>query len=135
MVPGLPRVIPINGFSIRGVTAMRGKMPRASFALGESVVNRDLFPEINRHVDDLCFIHSMQTEGVAHGPATLFLHCGSTNFIRPSMGSWVTYGLGSENDILPGFVSIAPSAGNGGPRNYGSAFLPTIFQGTALGRA
>ena len=49
----------------------------------------DLFPEINNHVDDLCFIHSMHTEGVAHGPATLFLHCGSTNAIRPSMGSWV----------------------------------------------
>src|SRR5437762_3101894 len=94
-----------------------------------------LFPEINRHVDDLCFVHSMQTDGVAHGPATLFLHCGSTNFIRPSMGSWVTYGLGSENDNLPGFVSIAPSAGNGGPRNYGNAFLPAVYQGTALGKA
>src|SRR5262249_48146188 len=49
----------------------------------------ELFQEVNRHVDDLCFIHSLQTEGVAHGPATLFLHCGSTNFVRPSMGSWV----------------------------------------------
>jgi hypothetical protein len=95
----------------------------------------NLFPEINRHADDLCFIHSMQTEGVAHGPATLFLHCGSTSFVRPSMGSWVTYGLGSENDNLPGFVSIAPSAGNGGPRNYGSAFLPAVYQGTAVGKA
>ena len=95
----------------------------------------DLFPEVNRHVDDLCFVHSMHTEGVAHGPATLFLHCGSTNFVRPSMGSWVLYGLGSENANLPGFVSIAPSAGNGGPRNYGNAFLPAIYQGTALGRA
>lgn len=94
-----------------------------------------LFPEINRHVDDLCFIHSMQTEGIAHGPATLFLHCGSTNFIRPSMGSWITYGLGSENDNLPGFVTIAPSAGNGGARNYGSAFLPPLYQGTAIGKA
>ena len=94
-----------------------------------------LFPEMARHVDDLCFIHSMQTEGVAHGPATLFLHCGSTNFIRPSMGSWVTYGLGSENENLPGFVTISPSSGNGGPRNYGSAFLPPIYQGTALGKA
>ena len=71
----------------------------------------DLFPEINRHVDDLCFIHSMHTEGVAHGPATLFLHCGSTNSIRPSMGSWVLYGLGTENANLPGFVSIAPVGG------------------------
>jgi Protein of unknown function (DUF1501) len=95
----------------------------------------DLFPEINNHVDDLCFIHSMHTEGVAHGPATLFLHCGSTNAIRPSMGSWVTYGLGTENANLPGFISIGATAGNGGPRNYGNAFLPAVYQGTALGKA
>jgi hypothetical protein len=95
----------------------------------------DLFPEVARHVDDLCFIHSLHTEGVAHGPATLFLHCGSTNFIRPSMGSWVLYGLGTENANLPGFVSIAPSSGNGGPRNYGNAFLPAVYQGTGLGKA
>jgi hypothetical protein len=94
-----------------------------------------LFPETNRHVDDLCFIHSMHTEGVAHGPSTLFLHCGSTTQIRPSLGSWLLYGLGTENRNLPGFVSIAPSAGNGGARNYGNAFLPPVFQGTALGRA
>jgi hypothetical protein len=95
----------------------------------------ELFPEVAKHVDDLCFIHSMHTEGVAHGPATLFLHCGATNFIRPSMGSWVLYGLGTENENLPGFVSIAPSSGNGGPRNYGNAFLPAVYQGTALGKA
>lgn len=95
----------------------------------------DLFPEVARHSDELCLLHSLHTEGVAHGPATLFLHCGSTNFIRPSMGSWVTYGLGTENENLPGFVSIAPSAGNGGPRNYGNAFLPSSYQGTALGKA
>src|SRR5262245_12019256 len=95
----------------------------------------ELFPEVARHVDDLCFIHSLHTDGVAHGPATLFLHCGSTNSIRPSMGSWVTYGLGTENDNLPGFITISPSSGNGGARNYGNAFLPAVYQGTALGRA
>jgi hypothetical protein len=95
----------------------------------------ELFPEVNKHVDDLCFLHSLHTEGVAHGPATLFLHCGSTNFVRPSVGSWVLYGLGSANDNLPGFVSLAPSAGNGGARNYGNAFLPAVYQGTPLGRA
>ncbi len=95
----------------------------------------DLFPESAGHVDDMCMLHAMHTEGVAHGPATLFLHCGSTNFIRPSMGSWVLYGLGKENEDLPGFISIAPSIGNGGPRNYGSAFLPPQFQGTKIGSA
>src|SRR5688572_26971026 len=95
----------------------------------------ELFPEMARHVDDLCFIHSMQTEGVAHGPATLFLHCGATQFVRPSMGAWVTYGLGTVNENLPGFVTIAPSLGNGGTRNFGNAFLPALYQGTAIGTA
>jgi len=95
----------------------------------------ELFPHVAGHVDDLCLLHSVHTEGVAHGPATLFLHCGATNSIRPSMGSWVSYGLGSESENLPGFVSLSPSSGNGGPRNYGSAFLPPVYQGTAIGRA
>jgi hypothetical protein len=94
-----------------------------------------LFPSMAQHMDKLCVIRSMHTEGVAHGPATLFLHTGTTNFIRPSMGAWVNYGLGTENENLPGFVSISPSMGNGGPRNYGNAFLPAVYQGTALGRS
>ena len=95
----------------------------------------ELFPHIAKHVDDLCFIHSMQTEGVAHGPASIFLHTGATNLVRPSMGAWVNYGLGTENDSLPGFVTVNPPPTKGGPRNYSNAFLPAVFQGTALGRA
>ena len=94
-----------------------------------------LFPEIAKHADDLCVIRSMHTEGIAHGPATLFLHTGTTTAVRPSMGAWLTYGLGTENENLPGFVTISPSLGNGGPRNYGHAFLPATHQGTAIGRA
>ncbi|NIP95325.1 MAG: DUF1501 domain-containing protein, partial [Akkermansiaceae bacterium] len=93
-----------------------------------------LFPEVNKHIDDLCFIHSMHTEGVAHGPATLFLHTGATNLIRPSVGAWISYGLGSENDNLPAFVTINPPANKGGPRNYSHSFLPAIHQGTVLGQ-
>lgn len=92
-----------------------------------------LFPEVAKHVDDLCFIHSMHTEGVAHGPATLFLHTGATNLIRPSMGAWISYGLGSDNENLPAFVTVNPPANKGGPRNYGNAFLPAFHQGTVLG--
>lgn len=95
----------------------------------------DLFPRMAEHIDEMCLLHAVHTEGVAHGPATLFMHCGSTNFIRPSFGSWLLYGLGSDNQNLPGFVSIAPSVGNGGARNYGSAFLPPQYQGTPLGNA
>jgi len=91
----------------------------------------ELFPAMGEHIDDLCLLHGMRTEGVAHGPATLFLHCGSTNLLRPSMGSWINYGLGSENDNLPGFVSITPG-GPGGDRKHGAAFLPPKFQGTRL---
>ena len=95
----------------------------------------ELFPHIATRVDDLCFVHSMRTEGIAHGPATLFLHCGATNLVRPSMGSWVSYGLGTGNRNLPTFVSLSPSTGNGGARNYGNAFLPPVHQGTPVGKA
>ena len=95
----------------------------------------ELFPNLAKRVDDLCFLKGMHTDGVAHGPSTLFLHTGSINLIRPSVGSWVLYGLGSENENLPGFVTIQPSMGNGGPRNFSNAFLPAHYQGTAVGRA
>ena len=115
----------------RDETPVEIRPATASAAAGLPISSR----KSNRHVDDLCFLHSLHTEGIAHGPATLFLHCGSTNFIRPSVGSWILYGLGTENANLPGFVSIAPSPGNGGPRNYGNAFLPAVYQGTAVGKA
>jgi hypothetical protein len=95
----------------------------------------ELFPHIAGHADDLCVLKGMHTEGIAHGPATLFLHTGAINLVRPSVGSWVLYGLGTENQNLPGFVTLCPSMGNGGPRNWSSAFLPPVYQGTAVGRA
>lgn len=120
----------------RGTTHRVMKSPWEFKQYGESARHAsDLFSATAGHMDDLTMVHSMHTEGVAHGPATLFLHCGSTNFVRPSFGSWVTYGLGSENENLPGFISLSPSAGNGGPRNYGNAFLPSIYQGTTIGKA
>ncbi len=95
----------------------------------------ELFPHIAEHVDDLCFLHGLHTEGVAHGPSTLFLHTGATTLVRPSIGSWILYGLGTENQSLPGFVSLQPSDANGGPRNYSNAFLPAVCQGTSIGRS
>jgi hypothetical protein len=65
----------------------------------------ELFPQVATHVDDLCVINSMHTEGRAHGEATLRLHTGTASFVRPSLGSWVTYGLGTENSNLPGFIT------------------------------
>jgi hypothetical protein len=95
----------------------------------------DLFPRIATFVDDLCFIKSMHGSNSRHGGALLELHTGSDTFVRPSMGSWVTYGLGTENRDLPGFVTICPSLSHGGVNNYSSAFLPAIYQGTALGNS
>jgi len=95
----------------------------------------ELFPHVAQHVDDLCFVHSLHGTNAAHGGALLKLHTGSDNFVRPSMGAWVTYGLGSENRDLPGFVTICPTLAHGGVNNWGSAFLPAAFQGTPLGNA
>ncbi len=97
---------------------------------GQSV--SELFPYMAGCVDDFCLIRSMHTEGVAHGPATLFLHTGATNLIRPSVGGWISYGLGTENQNLPAFVTINPPPTKGGPRNYANAFLPTPHQGTVI---
>ncbi len=95
----------------------------------------ELFPEIARHADKLCVIRSMHTEGNAHGEALLRLHTGTANLVRPSVGAWVSYGLGSENESLPAFITISPPRGHGGAQNYGSAFLPAQHQGTAIGSA
>lgn len=95
----------------------------------------ELFPNIGRCVDDLCFIKSMHGSNSRHGGALLELHTGSDTFVRPNMASWITYGLGTENRDLPGFITICPTLTHGGANNYSSAFLPAIYQGTALGSA
>ena len=95
----------------------------------------ELFPHVARHVDDICFLHSIHGTNPSHGGALLKLHTGSDNFIRPSMGAWINYGLGSENDDLPGFVTICPTFAHGGAKNWGSAFLPAEYQGIPLGVA
>jgi Protein of unknown function (DUF1501) len=94
----------------------------------------ELLPHISNKVDDICFIKSMYSRGQSHGQAVSMLHTGSDNLVRPSVGAWVSYGLGTENHDLPAFVSIGPSSGHGGPRNYGSAFLPASHQATTIGR-
>ncbi len=95
----------------------------------------ELFPEVSKHLDDICVIRSMQSKGQSHGQAVCMLHTGADNFVRPSVGSWISYGLGASNANLPAFVSISPPATHGGPRNFGSAFLPAAHQGTTVGRA
>lgn len=95
----------------------------------------DLFPNVAKHIDDLCVLNSVHGTNPAHGGALLKLHTGSDRFVRPSMGSWITYGLGTENENLPAFVTICPTLAHGGVKNWGGAFLPAYFQGTPLGNA
>jgi hypothetical protein len=95
----------------------------------------ELFPNVGRCVDDLCLIRSMHGSNSRHGGALLELHTGSDTFVRPSMGSWITYGLGTENQNLPGFLTICPTLTHGGVNNWSSAFLPAAYQGTPLGSA
>ena len=85
--------------------------------------------------DDLCVINSMWGSNSRHGGALLELHTGSDTFVRPSMGSWITYGLGTENRNLPGFITICPTLTHGGVNNWSSAFLPAAHQGTPIGNA
>ncbi|MFT4689177.1 MAG: DUF1501 domain-containing protein [Verrucomicrobiia bacterium] len=93
----------------------------------------ELFPHLAQRMDDICVMRSMQSKGQSHGQAVCMLHTGTDNFVRPSVGSWLSYGLGRENQNLPSFVSISPSASHGGPRNYGAAFLPAATQATTIG--
>ncbi|MEJ7606923.1 MAG: DUF1501 domain-containing protein [Bryobacteraceae bacterium] len=94
-----------------------------------------LFPNIATCVDDLCVIRSMVGEGVDHGAALLQTFTGTSTFVRPSLGAWTVYGLGTENNNLPGYVTIKPALSHGGSKNWSSAFLPGAYQGTPIGHA
>ncbi len=93
----------------------------------------DLFPLVGACADDLCFLKSIHGTNEAHGGALLKLHTGSDTFVRPSMGSWISYGLGSGNQNRPSFITINPTLGHGGVGNWSSAFLPAVHQGTPIG--
>lgn len=116
---------------IRGVPKMLG--PQASFAqYGKSGTwISERLPNFTRVVDDVCFLHGMQTDEFNHAPAQLLMHTGSPRLGRPSMGSWVTYGLGSENQNLPAYVVLLSGAStpSAGKSIWGSGFLPSIHQG------
>jgi len=92
----------------------------------------DLFPNVAKHVDRLTFIKSLHGSNEAHGGALLKIHTGTDTFVRPSLGAWVSYGLGTQNTNLPSFITINPTLGHGGVRNFGSAFLPPNHQGTRI---
>ncbi|MEO1525334.1 MAG: DUF1501 domain-containing protein [Planctomycetota bacterium] len=93
----------------------------------------DLLPHMADVADSLCVIRSMHTRGQSHGQAVGMINTGSDNLVRPSVGAWVSYALGSGHPDLPAHIAIGPATAHGGPRNYGAAFLPAIHQATAVG--
>jgi hypothetical protein len=92
----------------------------------------DLYPKVAEHVDDLCFIHSLQADSNNHAPASYQMHTGEIRPGKASLGSWVTYGLGTENQDLPGYVLLFEAGPLGGAGNYSNGFLPAAFQPTRL---
>ncbi|MSV29606.1 MAG: DUF1501 domain-containing protein, partial [Bryobacterales bacterium] len=90
----------------------------------------ELFPKMAGMIDDFCIIRSMTSDIPNHGPSITMMNTGQSRVGRPSMGSWVTYGLGTENQNLPGYIVLAPAAsGEGGNARWSSAFLPAVYQG------
>lgn len=97
----------------------------------------DMLPHLGTVADELCFLQGMHADSEAHAPAIRQLHTGHSIQVRPSMGAWVLYGLGTENQNLPGFVTVCPVLGGDGgtPQLFGSAFLPAVYQGTPIGKS
>ena len=93
----------------------------------------EIFSNVAKYADDLCLIRGMHCDQPVHPGAMTQMHTGTAQFVRPSLGAWTLYGLGTENDSLPGFVSLNPPSGSA--RNYSSAFLPAIYGGTKVGRS
>ena len=95
----------------------------------------DLFPKVGGCIDDICVIRSMHTDIPNHEPSLLMMNSGETQPTRPAMGSWLLYGLGTENQNLPGFVVLCPGKPVVGPQLWSNSFLPGVFQGTHINHA
>ena len=96
------------------------------------VVMSELFPNLAQCADDLCVIRSMHTSVPNHEPGLLMMHCGNLQPIRPCLGSWASYGLGTENENLPSFVALCPGRPVVGPQLWSNSFLPGEYQGVAV---
>ncbi len=92
----------------------------------------DLYPEVGSCIDDICVVRSMYTDNPNHEPALLMMNSGNMQPIRPSMGSWINYGLGTLNQNLPGFVAFCPGKPVVGPQLWSNSFLPGVYQGTHI---
>jgi len=135
---GKPFELPAN-YEAPGLNKTKLMPPISSFRrYGESGLHMtEWFPMIGNVADELCVLRGMQTDTEAHTTAVRQINTGAPVQVRPSMGSWIVYGLGTENSNMPGFITIRPSLTGdaGSPQNFGAAFLPAIYQGTPVGLA
>jgi hypothetical protein len=129
-----PELVRADGKSVPGLKGNAYASPFKFSSAGQSGIEvSEVFSKISRHVDDLAVIRSMYTDIPAHDLATVFMNTGSLRMSRPSLGSWTLYGLGTENQNMPGFVSLRPgNAPPGGASNWQAAFLPGVYQGTSI---
>ncbi len=129
-----PALARYDGRSIPGDSGVAYASPFKFRRCGQAGIEvSEVFPKVGAHVDDLAVIRSMITDLPAHDTATVFMNTGSLRQARPSVGSWVLYGLGTENRNVPGFISLRPgNAPPGGPANWQAAFLPGLYQGTSI---
>ena len=113
-----------------------GKLLRSPWEFAQHGQNglwiSELLPNLAKHADKLCLMNGMHTDLPSHPHSFVKMHTGNSQFVRPSLGAWTLYGLGTESENLPGFIVLNPSSGNGVAQNYGSAFLPAIYQATPI---
>ena len=127
-----PELASMDGKSFRGNAKLLASPWKFRQSGKSGLWISELFPNLAKQADDLCLLRGMKAEIPAHAQASIQLHTGSFQFVRPSMGAWALYGLGTENENLPGFVAINPRGDNGGAQLYGSAFLPASYQATPV---
>jgi hypothetical protein len=129
-----PELAKFDGKTLPGSGNVGFASPFKFDKCGESGLEiSEVFPHLQKRADDLCIVKSMFTDIPAHETATVFMNTGNLRLPRPSMGSWVLYGLGSANQNLPGFISLRDgNVPNGGTSNWGSVFLPGKYQGTSV---
>jgi hypothetical protein len=130
-----PELTKMDGKALPGMNGVALASPFKFSKHGQSGIEvSEVFPKLAAHVDELAVIRSLQTDIPAHDVATVMMSTGSTRMIKPSLGSWLLYGLGSANENMPGFISLRPNGGlpPGGALNWGSAFLPGDLQGTSI---
>src|SRR5436190_6397308 len=129
-----PALAQYDGKTIPGMEGVAMASPFKFQKKGKSGIEvSEVFPKLGELVDDLAVLRSMYTDIPAHEVATVFMNTGSTRLARPSLGSWVLYGLGTENQNMPGYISLRPGGTPpGGSANWQSSFLPGVYQGVSI---